>query len=115
MKKSGHNPYRVLKAVVDMMKQRYISKEYDPLSLEEILTAVNFTDLRTDIREWLHKVREQRARAISSFAFSGVYEVGSNKMHRSFLCSLVPRLWPRFRRLQYERRVSLETRLFLCW
>ena len=56
---SGHrsnNPYRVLKAVVDMMKQRYCVKKYTPLDLEEILTEVNLTDLKTDLRLWLSEV-----------------------------------------------------------
>lgn len=56
---SGHrsnNPYRVLKAVVDMMKQRYCAKKYTRLGLEEILTEINLTDLRTDLRLWLSEV-----------------------------------------------------------
>ena len=56
---SGHrsnNPYRVLKAVVDMMKQRYCEKKYTELGLEEILAEVNLTDLRTDLRLWLSEV-----------------------------------------------------------
>jgi len=58
---SGHrsnNPYRVLKAVVDMMRQRYCGKNYQHLSLEEILTEVKWTDLRTDLRQWLSEVWE---------------------------------------------------------
>ena len=52
----SNNPYRVLKAVVDMMKQRYTSKDYEPLTLEEILTEINLTDLKTDTRQWLRDV-----------------------------------------------------------
>lgn len=53
-------PYRVLKAVVDMMGRRYVSPnpEYEPLTLEEILSELGLTDLRTDTREWLLQVRK---------------------------------------------------------
>ena len=53
-------PYRVLKAVVDMMGRRYVTPENEPLSLEEILTELGLTDLRTDTREWLLQVRGGR-------------------------------------------------------
>lgn len=49
-------PYRVLKAVVDMMGRRYAAKDYQPLSLEEILTGLGLTELRTDTRQWLSQV-----------------------------------------------------------
>lgn len=49
-------PYRVLKAVVDMMGRRYAAREYTPLTLEEILTHLQLTELRTDTRDWLTKV-----------------------------------------------------------
>lgn len=49
-------PYRVLKAVVDMMGRRYAAKDYQALSLEEILTGLKLTELRTDTRQWLSQV-----------------------------------------------------------
>ena len=49
-------PYRVLKAVVDMMGHRYSIQDFQPLSLEEILAELKLTELRTDIREWLQQV-----------------------------------------------------------
>lgn len=53
-------PYRVLKAVVDMMGRRYAAKDYQSLSLEEILTGLKLTELRTDTREWLSQVQRER-------------------------------------------------------
>ena len=49
-------PYRVLKAVVDMMGRRYSAKKYEALTLEEILTDLGLTELRMDTREWLSQV-----------------------------------------------------------
>ena len=49
-------PYRVLKAVVDMMGRRYTAREYTPLRLEEILSDLGLTELRMDTREWLSQV-----------------------------------------------------------
>ena len=46
----------MLKAVVDMMKQRYCAKKYTRLGLEEILTEIKLTDLRTDLRLQLSEV-----------------------------------------------------------
>lgn len=78
--KSSHNPYRILKAVVDMMKQRYTSKDYEPLSFEEILYAVKFTDLRTDTKEWLHGVCVWGVRSVAV----GCSFIGN--VYDSFLC-----------------------------
>lgn len=51
------NPSRVLKAVIDMMKQRYASKLYERLNLEAILKEIGLTDLKTNTRLWLFEVR----------------------------------------------------------
>ena len=52
----SNNPYRVLKSVVDMLRQRYMSKNYEPMSAEEILTLLDLTDLATETRLWLVQV-----------------------------------------------------------
>ena len=49
----------MLKAVVDMMGRRYTLHDYQPLSLEEILTELGLTELRMDTREWLLQVRRE--------------------------------------------------------
>jgi hypothetical protein len=46
-------PYRVLKAVVDMMGRRYGARQYEPLTLEEILAQLGLAELRMDTRDWL--------------------------------------------------------------
>ena len=53
-------PYRVLKAVVDVMGRRYAAKNYEPLSLEGILEQLRLTELRMDTREWLSQVRRKK-------------------------------------------------------
>ena len=56
---SGHrsnNPARILKAVVDMLKERYLAKVYDPLSMDEILKEINLIELRTDIKHEIYEV-----------------------------------------------------------
>ena len=52
----SNNPYRILKTVVDMMRQRYKSEMYESLKFEEILSEIDLTDLRTETREWLFEV-----------------------------------------------------------
>lgn len=47
------NPHRVLKSVMDMMKERYIGKNYEYLSLEEILAAVELTEIKPDLKAWI--------------------------------------------------------------
>lgn len=57
--RSGHrsnNPARVLKAVVDMLKERYLTKVYDPLNIEEILSEIDVVELRTDTKHELYEV-----------------------------------------------------------
>jgi hypothetical protein len=55
---SGHrsnNLPRILKAVVDTLKERYLSMEYNPLSMEEILKAIDLIEIRLDTRQGLYE------------------------------------------------------------
>ena len=52
----SNNPRRILKSVLDLMSARYKNKEYTPISVEEILTCIDLTELRTDIRQQLYMV-----------------------------------------------------------
>ena len=52
----SNNPQRILKSVLDLMSERYVARCYEPLSLEEILTAIEITELRTDTRQQLYEV-----------------------------------------------------------
>ncbi len=38
---------------MDMMKERYINRDYEILSLDEILEAVDLADIKLDSREWI--------------------------------------------------------------
>ncbi len=50
------NPARLFKAVVDMMKERYLIKVFDPLGMEDILQIINLTELKKDRRDSLYQV-----------------------------------------------------------
>ena len=54
----SNNIRLILKSVVDLMKERYLSGDelMHPLSLEEILTEINLVELRTDSRQQLYEV-----------------------------------------------------------
>ena len=49
----SNNPHRVLKSIMDMMKERYIGRNYEPLSLDEIFAAIELTQLKPDLRQWI--------------------------------------------------------------
>ena len=40
---------------MDMMKERYINKNYERMSLDEIVTAIELTDLKPDMRLWIQE------------------------------------------------------------
>ncbi len=86
------NPYRVLKAVVDMMRLRYTSKEYEPLNLEEILEEINLADLKTDTRQWVLQVG--RSLAIDTLwsctARSTLTHVGESLINCTYTTCLTP-------------------------
>lgn len=52
----GNNPARILKAVVDLLKQRYLAKEYTSLGVEDILSTIKLQELKIDTRQWLDSV-----------------------------------------------------------
>ena len=54
----GNNPARILKAVVDLLKQRYLAKEYTALGIEDILLAINLQEIKNDTRRWLESVSQ---------------------------------------------------------
>ena len=39
-----------------MLKERYLAKVYDPLSMDEILKEINLIELRTDIKHEIYEV-----------------------------------------------------------
>lgn len=38
---------------MDMMKERYVSKNYERISLDEIFATIELTDLKPDMRLWI--------------------------------------------------------------
>ncbi len=49
----ANNPHRVLKSIMDMMKERYAGRNYESLSLEEILAAVELKEIKPDLKVWI--------------------------------------------------------------
>eukprot|EP00731_Ephydatia_muelleri_P038431 Em0759g1a len=45
-----------------MLRQRYMSKNYEPMSAEEILTLLDLTDLATETRLWLVQALGENAK-----------------------------------------------------
>ena len=45
--------FAVLAAIVDFMKKRHLQRQFDPLSLEEILDQINYTDISPSDKAWL--------------------------------------------------------------
>lgn len=50
-----NNPYRLLKSVMDMLKERYASKNYESLTFEEIISKIGREDLSVDLSQWLEE------------------------------------------------------------
>lgn len=47
------NPRRLLKAVIDTMKERHSNKIYDPLPFEQILVEIGCSSVSSDLKETL--------------------------------------------------------------
>ncbi len=50
-----NNPYRLLKSVMDMLKERYTSKIYESLTFNEILSSVGREDIGVELSQWLEE------------------------------------------------------------
>ena len=46
----SNDPHRLLKSIMDMLKERYATGNYEPVSLEEIFAATELTELQPDLR-----------------------------------------------------------------
>ena len=40
---------------MDMMKERYVNKNYEKLSLEEIIAAIGLQELKPDMKQWIQE------------------------------------------------------------
>lgn len=49
----SNNPHRLLKSIMDMMKERYMNRNYERISLDEIFAAIELTELKADMRLWI--------------------------------------------------------------
>ena len=38
---------------MDMMKERYVGRNYEPLSLDEVFAAIELAELKPDLRSWI--------------------------------------------------------------
>lgn len=45
--------FAVLAAIVDFMKKRHLQRKFDPLSLDEILDQIKYTDIKQSDKAWL--------------------------------------------------------------
>lgn len=50
-----NNPYRLLKSVMDMLKERYTSKKYDSLTFDEIISSIGREDISVELSQWLEE------------------------------------------------------------
>ena len=84
----GNNPARILKAVVDLLKQRYLAKEYTPLGVEDILQAISLQELKTDTRQWLESVSQ------TTMVFTNANSLATNTLDL-YICVCVsdPECW----------------------
>lgn len=51
----GSGPYRLLKSVMDMLKERYTSRSYESLTFDEILTSIGREDISVELSQWLEE------------------------------------------------------------
>ena len=49
------NKLGVLKMIVDKLRERHIERETEPLTFEEILKAINYSDMSPNMRDFLEK------------------------------------------------------------
>ena len=63
----NENEHRVLKCIMDMLKMKYINKDVeDKLTFEEILSVIGLSDIRYDMRQWLHDALTSNSKVLFS-------------------------------------------------
>ena len=77
------NRFAVLATIVDEMKKRHLSGEFDPLSLDEILDRIKYTDIDPNDKSWLanQALKENNKLSVKSgkFVFKPVYSMKNKK------------------------------------
>lgn len=80
------NRFAVLATIVDAMKKRHLESEFEPLSLDEILDNIKYTDIDPNDRSWLanHALKDNNKLTCKDgkFSFKPIY---SMKNKKSFL------------------------------
>lgn len=77
------NRFAVLATIVDEMKKRHLRSEFNPLSLEEILDRIKYTDIDPNDKSWLANQALQNNDKLDikggKFVFKPVYNMKSKK------------------------------------
>ena len=75
--------FAVLAAIVDFMKKRHLQRKFDPLSVDEILDQINYTDISQSDKAWLGnealKGNSKLVHRDGKFAFKPKYYVKDKK------------------------------------
>lgn len=77
------NRFAVLATIIDAMKKRHLESKFDPLSLDEILDNIKYTDIDSDVKSWLaNQALVQNSKLIckdGKFAFKAIYNIRNKK------------------------------------
>lgn len=75
--------FAVLATIVDHMKNRYLQRKFDPLSLDEILDQIKYTDISAQNKHWLEgEALKKNAKLIckdGKFVFNPKYKIKNKK------------------------------------
>lgn len=75
--------FAVLAAIVDFMKRRHLQREFDPLSLDEILDQIKYTDINQGDKAWLgNEALKENSKLIhkdGKFVFKPKYHIKDKK------------------------------------
>lgn len=75
--------FAVLAAIVDFMKKRHLQRKFDPLSVDEILDQINYTDISQSDKAWLgNEALKENSKLVhrdGKFTFKPKYYVKDKK------------------------------------
>ncbi|XP_028395975.1 general transcription factor IIE subunit 2-like [Dendronephthya gigantea] len=77
------NRFAVLASIIDAMKKRHLDGEFDPLSLDEILDRIKYTDIDPNDKSWLAnqalRENEKLTCKAGKFVFKPIYNMKNKK------------------------------------
>ncbi|EDO30771.1 predicted protein [Nematostella vectensis] len=83
LKLRSNKRFVVIAKIVDFMKNRHLTRQFEPLSLDEILDKINYTDINPNDKSWLEnnalKENPKLAFKDGKFAFSPKYHIRDKK------------------------------------